>query len=335
LPTVPASAGPQATVVVVTYNGAHLLPPCLDALADQTLPRTAFGVVVVDNGSSDGTAELVGTEYPWVELVRSDRNLGFPGGNNLALRRATTPLAVLINNDARPAPEFLERIVEVFDRPDAARVAAVTAKVLFDRPSVAGEGAVLNSTGNLVARDGCGFDRDFGRPEATTHAVREVFGFCGCAAALRMDALRQVGFFDDSLFLYFEDTDLSWRLRAAGWDVWYESGAVARHLFAASSTTASPLSVYHQSRNMLLVFTRHAPRAIALWVVVRFVLALPVRAVKEFRSPRLTGARLRALGGYLRRLPQALRDRRDIWRTAAVPRAEVARFIEPSHPRLR
>jgi GT2 family glycosyltransferase len=334
LPTVPVSAGPQATVVVVTYNGAHLLPACLDALAGQTLPRSAFTVVVVDNGSTDGTAELVGTGYPWVELIPSDRNLGFPGANNLALRRATTPLAVLVNNDARPAPEFLERILAVFDRPDADRVAAVTAKVVFDRPAADTDGAVLNSTGNLVARDGCGFDRDFGRPDATTHAVREVFGFCGCAAALRLDALREVGFFDDDLFLYFEDTDLSWRLRAAGWEVWYEASAVARHLFAASSDTASPLSVYHQSRNMLLVFTRHAPAAIALWVVLRFVLALPVRAVKEVGSLSLTGARLRALAGYLRRLPRAVLDRRRVWRGAAVSRAEVARFIEPSHPRL-
>ena len=107
-----------------------------------------------------------------------------------------------------------------------------------------------------------------------------------------MAALDDVGLFDDDLFLYFEDTDLSWRLRAHGWEVWYEPAAVVRHVYAASSGTASDLFVYQQARNMLIVFTRHAPLGTAVWVVVRFLLALPWRAIRELPRLSPTWARL-------------------------------------------
>ncbi|MGH9246402.1 MAG: glycosyltransferase family 2 protein [Acidimicrobiales bacterium] len=327
------SARPQATVVVVTYNGAHLLPDCLDALAKQTLPSDQFEVWVVDNGSIDATGELVAGKYPWAQLLRASENLGFAGGNNLALRLATTPFAVVVNNDARPEPDFLERVLAPFAEPGADRVAAVTAKVHLDERREGHD--VINSTGNLIARSGWGFDRDFLRVDDGAPADREVFGFCGCAAALRMSALREVDFFDDDLFLYFEDTDLSWRLRATGWEIWHEPTAVARHLYAASSDPGSPFSTYQQGRNMLLVFTRHAPVRVAAWVAVRFLLSIPWHAVREAPNLRLTIARLKAVGGFVRRLPRALVDRRRIWRDAPVPRDVVARFIVTAPPRPR
>ena len=114
---VPSGPVVRATVVVVTYDGVHLLPACLDALERQTLDRRAFDVVVVDNGSADGTADAVRQRYPWVRLVEAGANLGFAGGNNLALQEVTARFAVLINNDARPEPDFLERILAPFDKP--------------------------------------------------------------------------------------------------------------------------------------------------------------------------------------------------------------------------
>ncbi|MGH9118695.1 MAG: glycosyltransferase family 2 protein [Acidimicrobiales bacterium] len=329
-------SGPEikATVVVVTYNGAHLLPACLDALERQTLDRRTFEVVVVDNGSSDGTAEIVRHRYPGVRLIEAGANLGFAAGNNLALRRVTAPFAVLINNDARPAADFLERIVVPFDAPGAGRVAAVTAKVLFAEDGADGR-PMINSTGNLIGRDGRGFDRDFGRVDGGPPAERVVFGFYGGASALRMQALRAVGGFDDDLFLYFEDTDLSWRLRSRGWEIWYEPTAVARHLYAASSDPASPFFVYQQARNMLIVFTRHAPAATATWVALRFLIAAPWRALRELPDLRRTHARLMAFGAYLKRLPRVLRERRRIWRDAPVPRRELAGFLEPRKERGR
>jgi GT2 family glycosyltransferase len=262
-------------------------------------------------------------------VLRAPSNLGFAGGNNLALRDVATPFVVLVNNDARPEPEFLERVLAPFDDSAASRVAAVTAKVLFARADPV-LGPVINSTGNLVGRDGRGHDRSFGRPDGGPPDDREVFGFYGGAAALRMAALDEAGLFDDDLFLYFEDTDLSWRLRAHGWEVWYEPAAVVHHLYAASSGRASQLSVYQMARNMLIVFTRHAPAAMAARVVLRFLVELPLRLAADLPRLAPTGARLRAFGGYARRVPRLLGERRRLWSQAPVARTDVAAGLEPA-----
>ena len=120
-------AAPRATVVVVNWNGAHLLPACLDALAKQD--TTDFETWVVDNASSDGSVALLRRDYPWVRVIEAGANLGFAGGNNRALREVTTPYAVLLNNDAVPEPSWLSRTLAAFDtHPDAG---CVTPKILF------------------------------------------------------------------------------------------------------------------------------------------------------------------------------------------------------------
>ncbi len=125
----PADAPPAvATVVVVNWNGAHLLPSCLDALARQT--HDSFRVVVVDNASTDDSRAVLAA-YPDVEVVWNPDNRGFAGGNNTALRGVTTPFAVLLNNDATPEPTWLERLLAPFAEPGAERLAAVSSKVLF------------------------------------------------------------------------------------------------------------------------------------------------------------------------------------------------------------
>lgn len=98
---------PLATVIIVNWNGAHLLPDCLDGLRRQR-GSVAFETWVVDNASHDGSVQLLRDGYPEVRVVQSDRNRGFAGGNNLALRQVTTEFAVLLNNDAVPEPDWLE-----------------------------------------------------------------------------------------------------------------------------------------------------------------------------------------------------------------------------------
>lgn len=307
---------PTATVraVVVSWNGAHLLPACLDSLAAQTVP---VEVVVVDNASVDGTAELL--EARGVHSVRAERNLGFAGGAALGMRGATGHV-VLLNNDATFAPDAVEQLLRALDDP---RVGAATAKILL-----AGTDPVLvNSTGNIVTADGRGTDRDYRRPLGTESTDPDVFGFCGGAALLRRDMLDEVGGFDPSLFLYYEDTDLSWRLRAAGWTVRYVPGAVAEHQHAASSGTDSPVFRYYNTRNSLIVLARHAPARTALTSGARQVLGLLRAGLRDgWRTPT-TGARARALRDVVGRLPRELAVRRRTWSHAAVPRRDVAAHV--------
>lgn len=318
-------------VVVVSWQGVHLLPACLDSLLAQSW--TDLEVVVVDNASTDGTAELLREHYPQVDVIRSSVNLGFAGGVALGTQDETADYLVLLNNDATFAPDAVEQLVRAMEAPDATRVGAVTAKVVLAEDGGApGTPARLNSTGNVVGRDGTGSDRDWLAIEGTEVGGRDVFGFCGGAALLRTSALREVGGFDPSLFLYYEDTDVSWRMRAHGWTVRYEPRAVALHRHAASSGVDSPVFRYYNTRNSLIVFTRHAPGAVVLGSAVRQLLGLLRAALRDGPTSGTTRARARALGHWVRRLPRTLGERRTLWAHVPVPRRVVARYLRRSTP---
>lgn len=324
----PASARP-VRVVVVTWNGAHLLPDCLDSLEAQTV-RDDLELVVVDNASSDGTAELLADRYPGVRVVTASRNLGFAGGAALGMRDAPGHV-VLLNNDATFEPDAVERLLTAFDGPQGERVGAATAKVLLTGT----DPVLVNSTGNVVTPSGAGADRDWHAVLGTETGGPDVFGFHGGAALLRDAMLRDVGGFDAGLFLYYEDTDLSWRLRAAGWQVRYVPEAVAWHQHAASSGTDSPVFRYHNTRNSLVVLTRHAPARVAVGSLLRQTAGTGKALLRDGLAPT-TRARARGLRDHVLRLPRTLRERRDLWRGARVPRAVVARYLDgsaaPGHP---
>jgi len=337
----------------VSWNGAHLLPACLDALRAQTLPPGDLSVVVVDNASTDGTAELLAREYPEVTCISSPTNLGFAGGVRLGMTGLTGRYVALVNNDLTLAPEALARLRSALETPGGEKVAAVTARILLAgtyRPERPGETpprgsltsgslrfratapddpaalTLVNSTGNIVRTDGTGADRDWLSVDGTADAPQDVFGFCGAAALLRREAVEEVGGFDGDLFLYYEDTDLSWRLRAAGWQIRYVSDALATHLHAASSGASSAVFRYYNTRNSLIVFTRHAPFGVVLRSIARQVAGW-ARAVCRDGNTDVTRARARALASFLRALPRTLRQRRRIWRDSAVSRRAVARYL--------
>ncbi|NKY09939.1 glycosyltransferase family 2 protein [Cellulomonas hominis] len=325
---------PTVSVVVVSWNGAHLLPACLDSVLGQTV-AASLEVIVVDNDSVDGTAALLAARYPQVRRVAAPRNLGFAGGAALGTRHATGRYLALVNNDAALAPDAVEHLVAALEDPANARVAAATARVLLaPRPEDAAGGTPrLNSTGNLITRTGRGVDRDWLVPVDRSRATPDVFGFYGGAALLRLSAVRDVGGFDAGLFLYYEDTDLSWRLRAAGWSVRYVAEAAATHLHAASSGVDSPVFRYYNTRNSLVVFARHAPAGVVAASVARQSAGTVRALAREGLGSPQARARARGLLAWWLRLPLTLRERSRMWSGAVVPRAEVARYLDRDVPR--
>lgn len=314
---------PVVRVVVVSWNGAHLIERCLDSLLAQDVPPGYLEIVVVDNASTDGSVELIEERYPSVVVHVTGSNLGFAGGVNVGLADLDARFAVLLNNDATFERDAVRHLVEHLDRPENHHVGAATARILLTDLDPSGQ-VLVNSTGNVLSRTGAAADRDWLRPDdGLGDAPVEVFGFCGGAAALRADALREVGLFDASLFLYYEDTDLSWRLRAAGWDIHYVREAVAHHEHAASSDSTSPLFRYYNTRNSLLVFARHAPLSAVVRSAARQTLALLVYACTRRESPALLRARARALASVARALPGALAARQRIWAGAGARRRRI------------
>ncbi len=293
-------------MIVVTWRGRGLIGPCLDALAAQTRPHR---VLVVDNASTDGTAAEIAEHlcgHP-ARVLRMRRNLGYAGALTVALPQVTTPFVAWLNDDAAPEPGWLAALEQALDGDDTA---AAAASVLHD-----GNGAVT-STGVALTRIGYGADTTGTMP----------FGFCGGAALLRTEVLRVAGGVPGSLFCYYEDTDTSWRLRLAGYQVLAVPGARVSHAGGASARHGTAAFHRWNERNRLLVLLRCAPARVAAAQLARFAgvtLVLPLRRDRPAAPNFATGLRLRVLTEVAARLPATLLARHRIGRRATVSRDTV------------
>lgn len=265
-------------VVVPTWNGAALLPPCLESLAAQTVPCR---VIVVDNGSTDGTADLVGTRFPGVRLVALPENRGFAGGVNAGIAASDADVVGLLNNDAVAEPEWVERALAAFADP---RVGAVATLMLR-----ADDPARVDSAGAALGWWSGPRDRGRGDAVARWTTPGTCFAACGGAAFYRRSALDAVGSFDDAYFAYFEDVDLGWRLRRAGWVTAYEPRARVRHAGGATLGHFSDRHVELLVRNELLTWTANLPLAALLLVLPRQAKVALLYAVRH-RRPRAWAA---------------------------------------------
>ena len=211
-------------VVIPTWNGRDLLERCLESLAGQTVEHS---VIVVDNGSTDGTASLVRDRFPTVELIELDRNYGFAGGVNRGVERGTAPVVVLVNNDVECDPPFLERLAEPVLADE--RVGMVTG--LLIRPGR----SVIDSYGIECDATLAAYARFAGAsyPDTRLHDIG-LLGPSGGAAAYRRDAYSAAGGLDEGTFAYMEDVDLALRLRDRGWTAVGASGATGVHLGSAT-----------------------------------------------------------------------------------------------------
>jgi GT2 family glycosyltransferase len=293
------------TVVVVTWQGADLLEPCLASLDRQTAPHE---VVVVDNASTDHTPEVLAA-HPRVRVVQNTVNRGFAGGAQQGLAAADTEFVALLNNDAVAEPGWLAALLQAADDPGTA---AVTSLLLL----AGTDPAVVNNAGVVLLPTLYGADRAAGAAPADVAEPADVFGFSGGASLLRRDAAVAVGGFPERFFLYYEDTDLSWRLRLAGWQIRYEPSAVVHHRHAASSDVSSVLFAFHNERNRLLMLARCAPAGPAVLAWSRFCLTTASLGVRRARLRHQeparnlhVGLRLRVLCSALRLLPWALAAR--------------------------
>lgn len=300
----------RVTVVVVTWRAPAPLDACLASLRAQTLPHR---VLVVDNASDAETQEVL-ARHPQVQVLRNTANLGFAGGADQGLRAADTEYVALLNDDAVAEPGWLAALVQAADADPT--TAAVTSLLLLG--TGAGDAAeTVNNAGVVVLPSWYGADRLAGAPRDAAAAAVDVFGFSGGAALLRRRPAVEVGGFPREFFLYYEDTDLSWRLNLAGWRIRYQPSAVVHHRHATSSDVRSASFAFHNERNRLLMLARCAPLPVALAATGRFLLttvsiALRHGAARTGPHNLRAGLRVRVLLAVAGRLPAAARRRRAI-----------------------
>lgn len=320
---------PSIEVVVVNWRRADLTLACLESLRDE-VARDGRSVTVVDNGSGDGSAERLRAGAPWARHIALAENAGFAAGVNAAMTGTNADIVVLLNNDALATPGLVDHLTAPFR--ETPELAATTARILLLESD--GTVGATNSTGNVVDADGNGGDRDWLAPHPAD-SPPDVFGFCGGACALRVQAVDDVGPLDESLFMYYEDTDLSWRLRRRGWAIQYVSDATALHRHASSSGVDSEIFIVSNTRNRLVVALRHGPWAMVRRAVLRTVARVVLDATAGLLRP---AARRRALWRakgfvqFVTTTSASLAERRRVDATATTSRAAVVSILGRDAP---
>ena len=308
---------PPAAVVVPNWNGAHFLGECLASLQMQT---HAARVIVVDGGSTDGSAELVSERFPEVTLVPLPENPGFAGSVNRGIEHALGQGAgyvALLNNDAVAEPEWLGRLIATAE--SHPQVGIVASKLLlFDRVHIDSTGDFYSSWGWAYPRGRDEVDhRQYDNPE-----LREVFCGSGGASLYRRSMLEDVGLFDEDYFAYLEDQDLGFRAQLLGWTARYEPEAVAYHRLMGTSSTMAHFGRYHAIRNCIYLYVKNVPGPLCWKYLPKFLLGLFLMGLNDVRRRRflaISGAYLEAL----RNLPRTLAKRRRVQHARTVPVAYI------------
>lgn len=268
-----------ASVVIASWDGRVHLERCLPSLMRSlSAVEAACEVVVVDNGSVDGTYEYLTRSHPEVVLLRNETNLGFGAANNQAFARARGRYIATLNNDTEVDFRWLAELVAAMEQDP--RLGSASAQMRFlSRPDL------INTTGIVVDRAGISADRLDGLPIAASETVpTEIFGACAGAALYRAELLRQLGGFDERFFAYLEDVDLAWRARRAGWRSVYVPTSVVLHRYSATSARIPNLKTYLIARNRMWMLAKNASR--------RQLLLEPPRRVLD-EGARLAGSLLR------------------------------------------
>jgi N-acetylglucosaminyl-diphospho-decaprenol L-rhamnosyltransferase len=274
------SAIPRLSVVIVNYNTRELLRSCLCSLErSETAPE--LELFVVDNSSTDGSAEMVAAEFPWVEVIRSSTNRGYAGANNLALRRCRGEYYLLLNPDTELPPRGLAEMVGFMDAHPEAGIAGPKL-VLLDghldlacRRSFPSPGVSfyrMLGLSKLFPRS-----RRFGRYNLTyldPDQLAEVDSVVGAFMMVRADAARQVGLLDEAFFMYGEDLDWAFRIKAQGWKVLYNPSVVVLHHKGASSSRHAQKTIIEFYRAMQIFYDKHyaASSNVLLRLLIPFVI---------------------------------------------------------------
>lgn len=267
---------PLVSVLIVNWNGKHHLAECLDSLTSQRYKD--FEVVLVDNGSSDGSSDFTRAGYPWVKLVSLDRNTGFAEGNNIAAAHAEGEYLVTLNNDTWADPGWLQALVAAAEsHPEAGMVGSRICR--YTAPEL------LDSLGVRLCLDGMSRGAFRGRRFADLgcKAVEPILLPSACAALYKREMLDETGFFDSDFFAYCEDTDLGLRGRLAGWGAVLATDAVVLHKYSQTGGEISPLKLRLVERNHYWVALKSFP-LLLLFLVPFMTVGRYLQQVRAFLS---------------------------------------------------
>ncbi|MFM8322762.1 MAG: glycosyltransferase family 2 protein [Chloroflexota bacterium] len=313
---------PLISVLVLNWNGAAVLPACLDALSTQDFDD--FEVLVLDNASTDGSADGLEQRYPGFRVVRFESNLGFSLGNNRGAPYARGRWLAFLNNDAFPQPGWLSALARaIAARPDDSFFASLLVN--------AGDPGTIQAAGDTLHASGCAWPRLAGQPlDSLAPGLVEVFSGSGAAVVYPRRAFRQAHGFDEQFTSHLEDVDLGFRLRLMGLRCWLAPEAVVAHVLSASYGLESRRTVYQVQRNLTWLYFSDMPTRL-FWKYLPMHLLTTLGITLNYMRRGRGRAVLRARWDALRGLPAALRKRRVVQAEIHADLAELERLLD-RHP---
>lgn len=306
-----------ATVVIPNLNGMPYLKGCLDSLMEQS--RQDFSVVMIDNGSADGSADYVEERYPEVEVVRFEQNEGFCRAVNEGIKRAATPYVILLNNDTVCETSFIEELVRAMER-DPKCFSCASRMVKMQNSDL------IDNAGDYYCALGWAYALGKGKPAAKYNKERKIFSACAGAAIYRRGVFDEIGLFDEVHFAYLEDIDVAWRARIAGYCSRYVPSAVVHHVGSATSGSVyNDFKIRHSSRNSIYLIYKNMPLLQILinlpFLVPGFLIKMIFFAKKGYWKEYVTGLgkgaalcnRSRKVRFQMRNLGHYLKIQLELW----------------------
>jgi GT2 family glycosyltransferase len=309
----------SCSIVIPNWNGRRFLDRSLRALREQTF--TDHEVIVVDNGSSDGSLELLEADFPEVQVIPLERNHGFAAASNVGIQAAKGTYIAFLNNDTRADRAWLAELVACLERHP--RAACTTSKmVLMHQPdTIDGAGDVLTWTFLPHPRGNGQLDRGQFEEEI------EVFSASGGAALWRGEILKDLGGFDEAFFAYYEDVDLGLRARLQGHECWYVPTSIVLHHRGGATKGLSEFELFHPMKNRWFMILKNTPT----WLFARHLPHIFFGDAYWFRRALTnhgTRAAVRAYGTVLLSLPRLFRQRKSIQQDRRLSLAELDRLLD-------
>lgn len=246
----------KTSVIIPNWNGLELLKVCLPSIKKQTLKN--FEVIIVDNGSTDGSREYIKKNFPEFRVIPLEKNYGFSPAVNIGISKSNSKYIVLINNDTKVDKDCLKYLVRSADKYQD--VAMVAAKMLqYHNP------LLIDSAGDYI--DTVGHANNLGQGEKDGEKFNKpdyLFLATGGGSLFKKDILKKVGYFDDDYFAYMEDVDLCLRIQLIGFKGWYEPKAKIYHIHKATSSRNKAFTQYLQFRNMTMTIIKDFPTKLLL-----------------------------------------------------------------------
>lgn len=312
-------------VVVLNWNGKDFIQECLESLQKQSYKAD---IIVVDNGSIDGSVKVIEKKYPKIHLIKESKNHGFAGGVNIGIKHAMDRDAdaiALFNNDAVADEKWLESLVIALK--DEPKTGIVTSKLMqIDK-------IYLDSTGDFYTTWGMPFPRGRNQKAKDNFEKKEfIFGASGGASLYKVKMIQEIGLFDEDFFAYLEDVDISFRAQLAGWQVLYEPSAIAYHHISGTSSKLGSFSRYHTVKNFYLLYTKNMPS----YLYWKYLPLFTLHAIRLGISSFVRGgglAYLKGAGKALLLLPSTLTKRRKIQSQRKVSISYIDSVLAHSRPR--